>query len=477
MAQHDFLSRLSGLAPFLAMATGGLQGTPGYLVTPGGSQVIPAQQGQGAQLGQLMLLMREFHQEQTREKEEKEQRAGVAEAARNYLTGPAPQNLAAAALTPVGQGGGLLARPQRQQANTLAGMINTEQQAQFAQQQQFGNLVGGAIEADISLPAVLTREPPTSPEEDAYRAGLIKQAQVAATPEDPLSTDRIRASVLERMLAGGDLPPGIKSILPLLFPGSKGTTVTLADGTRIDFEGGANTIEERIALERALMDFKQEEPAPPYVLRLLGFPAETTIGELREQNISVPSEDVLNEFAGQQAAVEQFDTLAERMIETISGKPEILKAPGTLIRFTNEMRAAGEAIANVLGVDLEVTLDVAAFTDESGNTIRELAGLSAEAQSMKIALAFLDAIVEFGQTGRGLSDRDVERAIKRIGDSGDPDIVERVLRNVQVAIRETFNNRVKFRFGRAPIAATKLEDLTPADLGKLSDAELRALVP
>lgn len=87
--------------------------------------------------------------------------------------------------------------------------------------------------------------------------------------------------------------------------------------------------------------------------------------------------------------------------------------------------------------------------DTIGKKFQGSAMDAARIDSLIVDLAFMAAAAS-GQTGRSVSDRDVQRFLQQIGQSQDPDVFAAVLRDMQGRVKEKFENQFQTINRRLP---------------------------
>lgn len=144
----------------------------------------------------------------------------------------------------------------------------------------------------------------------------------------------------------------------------------------------------------------------------------------------------------------------------VAGRPDLLGVAGRIARLTDDVAAQAVGLANLTGLNVTASRDPSAYAEafrEMGGTAAE----SAQVQSAIVNMAFAAAAAS-GQSGRSVSDKDVERFVKEIGAStSSPNTFisvlesfkERVDRNYQIAAEETLGERQESLLGRSPMAA------------------------
>lgn len=191
-------------------------------------------------------------------------------------------------------------------------------------------------------------------------------------------------------------------------------------------------------------------------------------GKADEVGLPGPSKSQADKVREAEINTRNFVQLAERTKNLFRGRPEILSSPGAAVQLFTELQASVEGFAR-LAVDLgainevdyvlikgdgkdesresvtpeEVRAKGAALADDVLSRVSdrfERLGIDrARIRSAVVGLAFAAAAAA-GQTGRSVSDRDVERYIRRIGESANPETFEAVLSDVQEELITNFEN-------------------------------------
>ena len=118
-----------------------------------------------------------------------------------------------------------------------------------------------------------------------------------------------------------------------------------------------------------------------------------------------------------------------------------------MAEFSENIRAQAVALAKQIGVDIgSVDLESPVIQTE----IEKLAGANRELQATMISMAYASAIAK-GQTGQGLSDKDVANEVKQIG--GDARTGEGMQRAVMAFMDRTeteYRTRIANTLNRMP---------------------------
>lgn len=190
------------------------------------------------------------------------------------------------------------------------------------------------------------------------------------------------------------------------------------------------------------------QPIPSNVARILDLPTNTTGKEAQDIGINIPHRTVLEKIASQEAEVKSFNRSAADVVTSIAGHGELLGLTGAGVRFVNEINANVESLAKLTGINIKASKDVAAY-EETLDGLRGTAAASAEVRSLVVGLAFAAAAAS-GQSGRDVSNRDVERFITQIGDSADPQVFTQVLLNLVTEINRKYSDNVEANLGVKP---------------------------
>ena len=126
------------------------------------------------------------------------------------------------------------------------------------------------------------------------------------------------------------------------------------------------------------------------------------------------------ELSEKKIGVEQFHNLVGETIELLEKNPDATTVVAAITKFGVNIAQEARALARNANIDIgKVNLDPDSFTGDFGS----LAGASRAQKTMGLQLA-LALAVSAGQTGRGLSDKDLARFIDQTGmDESDPRLI------------------------------------------------------
>lgn len=259
-----------------------------------------------------------------------------------------------------------------------------------------------------------------------------------------------------------------------------GDTTTIRVGGAAALTPGERVTDKRLAEEQA--------PIPTGVANLVGLDPSLTLAEAREQGISIPRTQVLEKIQLQRTDVQSLIRESRELIEEITGRPEILSVAGGIASAINSLRSTATGLVRSAGIDIRVngenaTVDELLREENYADALQELGVKTGQASSRLIGLAFAAAAAA-GQTGRGVSDRDIELFIRRIGNSADPAVTINVLKDLIGEADTRFSDTVDNAIGRRPAslreearaaAGQELEALMRKPLVDLTQEEMRRL--
>lgn len=341
--------------------------------------------------------------------------------------------------------------------------------------------------------------PQTGEEESRFAAG---------SADDPFDSTRLRAglslaingqdvegrglgSVVENIVK--DLDPAMAATMlgQLQSGGFEVTTTSSAGDTTTIRVGGSAALSPG---EREISKREGEEtaPIPTAIANLIGVDQNMTLAEAREAGISIPRAQVTEKLQLQQTDVQSLIRESRELIGQITGRPEVLSAAGGIASAVNSLRSTATGLVRSAGIDVTVdgenaTVDQLLNEENYADALQELGITNAQVRSRLIGLAFAAAAAA-GQTGRGVSDRDIELFIRRIGDSADPAVTINVLKNLNREADSRFQDSVENAVGRRPpslqqaaarssqqqlqeILSKNLADLTRDEITRLSQTE------
>lgn len=155
-----------------------------------------------------------------------------------------------------------------------------------------------------------------------------------------------------------------------------------------------------------------------------------------------------------------FVRLAQQGKQLVQGRPELTTIAGDLARFATGLASTAEGFARIFDIPFFVEGEGGELHQSTAKQVQDrvadrtrpfLDGLvdrmkvpsrdRARLRSMLIRLAFSAATAVFGQTGRGISDRDVELTLQAIGESFTPENFAAVLTDMQNQVIDRFEDR------------------------------------
>lgn len=171
-------------------------------------------------------------------------------------------------------------------------------------------------------------------------------------------------------------------------------------------------------------------------------------------------------------ATRQSQATIQDIIERVEGNPELISAAGAISRGAETLASQIDGLAKLSGIDIDASRNVSDYTDIL-NSFEGEAIKSAEIQSAVVNLAF-SAAASSGQTGRAVSDRDVERFMREIGAStGSPETFVAVLKSFGERLQRNFDIRREVIAGPAEAKQKADESLPDTPSSEKSDDQLK----
>lgn len=225
--------------------------------------------------------------------------------------------------------------------------------------------------------------------------------------------------------------------------------VTLSDGTEV--KPGQSVVLDR-SRSQDMDDLRRNRNAFQEAPRReeVGEPGEFGVGkkEVRDTRNQITS-------------ARNFTQRSEEIIDLIEENPEALGMSGRLAQGVNALNAELTSLKNIGTRIVEgdesreatpeevkakaaenVAPDFWKKLADSAEAVTDVAVDTSRIQGFMVELAFAAAAAQ-GQTGRAVSDKDVERFLKRIGQSADPKVFASVLRDAQRQVVTHTRNRVR----------------------------------
>lgn len=251
---------------------------------------------------------------------------------------------------------------------------------------------------------------------------------------------------------------------------------------RLEGDGGGDVQSETEALNlfgpggRAIARFRQEvdpelreqrafaeeegkrrsaarSPVPSSVKSLLGFEGEFTKAEAQELGIHTDLLDppTIRQSLQTKSQVKGTIKSIDQLANMVEGRPELLGAPGALVRGLNNVMATISGLTELIpgGSLLNKGLDEISQMDEVQRMVDEnLSGQSAAIRSRVVSLAY--QLVNAQKSGR-LSNQDIERSMIQLGQSADPNQFVTVLRDLEEQVRRSGSEEIAGLTGFPPI--------------------------
>ena len=296
------------------------------------------------------------------------------------------------------------------------------------------DMIKQAGELNLLARASMSKDHPDEAEEAKGHAisqakNLIKGFQDAGILEKPKAVSK------ENINEAGQIP---------MMDSSGNVTLTQVPGWQADDKGTKEAIQavnsetgEIIPLQydtkgKGLLDMKGNPATVPqgFTLTRLGAPQGAMEGLIPK------TADV--ELKKRAGSVASFNETAQQVADIIKSNPDANTFVASAASLANTAKAEAKAIGRHLGIDTDV------YTPSSYNeTFRELGIKSDVLKSLYTSLAF-QAAAASGQSGKEVSNKDVERFLKQVGGGGsDPASVIRVLQATTDTINNSFDKEYK----------------------------------
>jgi len=189
-----------------------------------------------------------------------------------------------------------------------------------------------------------------------------------------------------------------------------------------------------------------EELAPPQISQIFGM-QNATVGDLRRENIFLPDDKAtIRELIPANTAYKGLVSSGTTALEVLQTNPDVA-AVGGLAEFWEGIRAQSTVFAREAGIDIgNVNLESAVIQDQ----VAKLAGANRELQATMISMAYASAIAK-GQTGQGLSDKDVANEVKQIGgDARTPEGMQRAVMAFMERTESEYRGRIQNTLNKMP---------------------------
>lgn len=170
------------------------------------------------------------------------------------------------------------------------------------------------------------------------------------------------------------------------------------------------------------------------------------------------------------ATVQAIETAGE-LVNLVRSNESIIGKPGAFFRITNDLAQTAKGIARGFGVDITDT-QFTRQTDPGNFDFSQFRGTAIESEVLRSGITSLAyaAATAAGQTGRSVSDRDIQRFINQIaGSTADPIAFERVIQSFTDRMARNFTIGMQAR----RIDRPDLTQLVLDSLDTVADEALR----
>ena len=212
--------------------------------------------------------------------------------------------------------------------------------------------------------------------------------------------------------------------------------------------------EEKIRLGRKIS---------PEVRNILSLPPSiVTQADAENANIAIPEPNSpeMRELKAGKSFAQQAIRTSDIIQDLVRVKPEALGFSGAVASSVNSLVAQTQNFARIAGIPVNASLNPKDYQD----TFKDIGITNARLQSQIIGLAFAAAAAS-GQTGRGISDRDIELFLRKIGGSTqDPVALMAVLEDFKEDVDFRFRSQVSAVLGREPPPLLKRDQIDPKSL-------------
>lgn len=217
-------------------------------------------------------------------------------------------------------------------------------------------------------------------------------------------------------------------------------------------------------------------PAAGQVLRIGGHatPRDMTYGQFVESGASLPSRQQSEQLATQHATMLKVNSRVADVLKTIKDKPELLSTPGFAARFVTQAASQVKGFANLLAKDLNPNLrtQVDSISDRVFGRLENVAKQSQTIKNSLNDLVYMYAAAR-GQTGQGLSNKDVEKFASAVGESvGDPEMMRAVLQTLVTNVEDDFAQSYQTTVGlpyNKRVSPKSFEGISPEGLLRIAE--------
>lgn len=283
--------------------------------------------------------------------------------------------------------------------------------------------------------------------EDLRRSAAAQIQRMQRIPED------IRGQMAQQAMVSDDP----ESVLSTAREYGRQNVKASMQGWELDEQGNAV---RPIQLVRTDQGVRQQvnDPDAPGGVRLTAPPERYTTVETRVEGTPdevLPSGEQ-TKLRDQKVAAMNFVDTTGQALNLLQENPDINTWTARGAALINNLQQEGKAMARAAGMEFnEDVLDPSNYQ----NTFDDLGIQSDRMKSLFVSLAF-QAATASGQTGRSVSDRDVERFMRQVGQSSsDPRAMAQVLRDTAERTVNNYRNSVRARTGEDPQSDLGLSQL------------------
>ena len=210
--------------------------------------------------------------------------------------------------------------------------------------------------------------------------------------------------------------------------------------------GRQSQITAAVPRRERIINEAPDELAPPQIGQIYGI-ENATVGDLKRANIFLPEDNkTLREIIPANAAYRGLVKSGTSALEVMQNNPDV--APiGDIVEFGENVKAQAVSLARQIGFDVaDVDLDSAVIQTE----VEKIAGANRELRATMISMAYASAIAK-GQTGQGLSDKDVANEVKQLGgDARTPEGMQRAMMAFMDRTETDYRTRIANTLNQPP---------------------------
>lgn len=165
--------------------------------------------------------------------------------------------------------------------------------------------------------------------------------------------------------------------------------------------------------------------------------------------------------------------ISDRLIQQVQVNPDVLSVGGTISVTLDTLKSQAESLARISGIPIKASSDPSKYDfSHLENTAQNTAGFRSNVTAMAFAAAAAS-----GQTGRSVSNRDVQRFIDQVGGgAGSPAQFAAAMGETRRFLEMNFKNRYRVLTGKdyeGPIGGPPSNAKTAAEIEGMSDAEFQ----